>query len=70
MFGVQIRTNAAHARLLSGLLSPTRSFVGVARGTFVMEAADEVQALRDFDFLTSQRLLDPSRVTLVDGDLS
>lgn len=64
MIGIKIRTNAQHARQLSAMLSPTRSFVPVARGVYVMECTDEVQAIRDADFLTSNRLVsDPEIVT-------
>ena len=52
--GVTIRTNARAARRAAALLSPTREFLPTGRrGEFFMAAADEVQALRDADFLAA-----------------
>ena len=53
--GTVIKANARDAKTLSAILSPTRDFVPTdTRGQYVMEAADEVQALRDADFLAER----------------
>ena len=50
--GVTIQSTAREAKRLSALVSATRTFepTGV-RGQFFIEAADEVRALHDADFL-------------------
>lgn len=53
-YGVTIESNARQAKRLSALLSPTRNSVPTGqRGRFFMAATDEVQSLRDADFLTA-----------------
>ena len=52
--GVTIRTNARAARRAAALLSPSREFLPTGRrGEFFMAAADDVQALRDAEFLAA-----------------
>lgn len=69
MTGIIVKTNARHARQLEALLSPTRTFVGIDRGKYFMEGT-EVQALRDYDFLVSQRLVAPEGITLIEEEQS
>lgn len=55
MYGVRIKTNAREARILSAIVSPTRSFVPTGqRGVYVMETDDEILAIRDADFLAER----------------
>lgn len=51
--GVNVKTNAREAKRLSALISPTRSLEPTpARGVYYLAASDEVQAMRDAEFLT------------------
>lgn len=68
MYGIQIRTNARHAKQIAATLSPDREFVPIATGVFFMEANSEVHALHDYDFIVSNRLLIADRVLLIDRD--
>jgi hypothetical protein len=52
--GTLIHSNAREAASLAAQLSPTRCFVQIERGVYFMEARDEVQALRDVDFLSDR----------------
>lgn len=50
--GVVVKTNARQARRYAALLSPTREFEPTARRAhYILPAVDEVQALRDAEFL-------------------
>lgn len=53
MHGIVIRSTCREAHRLEALVSPTRDFRQAGDQTYVMEASDEVQALRDADFLAS-----------------
>ena len=63
MTGILIKTNARHAKELSAMLSPTRSFepTGV-RGQYLMKFNTVEEAIRGVDFLVSSRLVSDPQI--------